>query len=98
LDQTAVKRLIKSVKNVLKEEIGLLKLVPEEEISLRELEFLEVIFLHEWNSEDIGGGKEPASTRLTLVCDGIAFKWNLYVEPVGYQYDETSSGDLTYTC
>ncbi|KAI6775370.1 hypothetical protein HG530_002128 [Fusarium avenaceum] len=61
LDKTSFEVFSSSVNDLFQEPVGLLELVPVEEILLRELKTLKVISFHESDSEDICGRKEPAA-------------------------------------
>ena len=53
------------------EVVAPLHLVPEEQVRLAELEIVNVVFLHEGNSDRVEGGEEPAASRSLLVRHGL---------------------------
>lgn len=69
--------------DLLEEEVRLLNLVPVEQVRLAKLEVGQVIAVHEWDAEDVGGCEEPAATGGALVRDRLAFKGDSDVEDLG---------------
>ena len=78
--QSTVLGLVQCIQNALEKVVGLLELVPEEQIGLAELKFLEFVSLHDGNAEHIGGSKKPATARASLVGDWGAFEGDAEVE------------------
>lgn len=82
LNKTRIKVHIRRRDDLLQEPIALLQLIPEEQVSLRELKRIEPVLLHEGNPEHVGASKQPAAAALALVRDGPALKGDLDVEDV----------------
>jgi hypothetical protein len=61
LHQSSIKIFVCSVDDLFEEPVGLLQLVPEEEVGLTELKTRQIMFLHNSHSEDVGSSKDPAS-------------------------------------
>ena len=55
----------------LKEKVGLLQLVVEEAVALRELEFAEVVVLNHLRAHHVEAREEPAAARALLVGDAL---------------------------
>lgn len=58
----------------------LLERIPEEEVRLRELKFVELELPSERNSNSICGSEQPASSTALLIRDGISFRRERKVE------------------
>ena len=71
IDHTVVIGLLTRVDDTLQEEVGLLKLVVEEEIGSRQLKPFEVVLVDGFASKYIHRGEEPATARRSLVGDTL---------------------------
>lgn len=65
---------------MLQKPVGFLQLIPKENVCLAQLKTRQIVFFHYGHAEDIGGCKDPASPRSTLICDWSAFEGNLDIE------------------
>ena len=66
------------INDSLKEEVGLFKLVVEEQINLREFEFLKILLVDELATKHIQPGEKPTTSRRLLVGDSL--RWNGIIE------------------
>ena len=80
LQQPTIQRLLHGVEDVLQEVVRLLHFVPKEQVRLAELELLQLVLLHDSDSEHVRRGEEPASSGRALVRNRCAFERNLDVE------------------
>ncbi len=78
-----VHRAFSEVDDALEEQIGFLKLVEEEIVVLRQLEFRHPFLSHDLGAEHVESGEQPASSGTVLVGDSLTF------HPVGEMSVET---------
>jgi hypothetical protein len=62
-DSLVVERLVGEIDDLLEEPVRFREVIVEEEVRLRELEFIEVELASGVNSNDVGEGEEPAAHR-----------------------------------
>ena len=81
---------------VVKKVVSSLNLIPVEEVSLTELQVLQVVLLDEGLPGHIKAGKQPAPSRTLLVCDRLALSLHLLVVNMDSSLQATE--DNKYCC
>ena len=80
LDETIVQGQVGGAEDLLEEPVGLLELVPKEEIGLGKLEGVELVLLHQGHPKHVGRGEQPAPPARPLVGDGASLEGDLHIE------------------
>ena len=71
LHALVVDGLLRCIDHALQHEIGLLQLIPEEEVGLRELDAHGVVLHHIVRAQHIESAEHPAASGRLLVCDRL---------------------------
>lgn len=80
LNCPGIKVISRGIEYLLQEKVRFFEFIVEEEVCLREFEFIKVVALHESNAEDVRRCEDPASARLPLVRDWSSLEWDLGIE------------------